>query len=203
MRCSIKKAIAAIALMALASAPAVAQIATFDDLPGTGGLTPVPFGYAVPGMQWYNWYVVTGAETGTACDVSHPNCAYNGFGTPNSLFESSTPFDFDSGYFTAWYRSEPFCGYGCTVDLTVSGWLNGVLVGTMDFTLSGPTPSLLTFNYDNVNLVIFDTHGTGNWFLADNLAFNNATAVPEPASLALLATGLVGLFPTLKRKFTK
>lgn len=193
----------ACAMMVLVSArSAGAQTAPFDDL---GNATPVPPGYGAPGLVWNNWLAVNaqtyGGPNTPGCIVTDPNCASNGGGSLASI-TSATPFTFNGGYFMGWYNSTNG-GYGGPITLTVTGYNGANMVGTQTLNLNSSTAQLYTFDYANVDNVTFDTNvPSGNWYLADNLTFNTTTT-PEPASLTLLATGLVGIVGAARRRARK
>lgn len=189
--------------MAAAATPASAQVATFDDLGNAE--TPVPAGYAVPGLVWSNWYNINAAADvgrgADGCIVSGTNCAFNGFGSTASV-TSATPFTFNTGYFMGWYNSF-VGGFGGPVSLTVNGYLGATLLGTRTVDLDPAAAQPYVFDYAGVDRVDFITNGGqgGTWYLADDLAFNAAvTVTPEPASVVLLASGLVGVFGIVRRR---
>jgi hypothetical protein len=189
-------------LVAAASSPASGQVVTFDDL--GAGETPVPGAYAVPGLAWTNWSGLkadTDVGRGAAdCLVSGTNCAYNLYGTGASI-TSATPFTFNSGYFMGWFNG--FAGgFGGPVSLTVNGYFGAALLESQTVELNPHAAQLYTFDYAGVDRVDFITNGDQGetWYLADDLAFNGVTVTPEPASIVLLASGLVGVFGIVRRK---
>lgn len=112
--------------------------------------------------------------------VSGQNSGTFNFTTP-SVFNGASFAGYDSVYFDM--------------------YLNGSLVSTSGpITLSG-TPTFLSSGYNGqVDQVV--VNGTNGQFVMDDVTFGAATitTTPEPGSLALLGTGLVGLVPMLRRK---
>jgi PEP-CTERM motif len=190
---SFLRVLAALGLcMVIAPAAARAATITFDDL--SGSENPVPNGYG--GLNWGNFYYLNADTYGTPSGyqngtVSHPNVAYNAFGSPAN-FSSATPFTLNSAYFTGAWND------GLMIE--AQGFLGGSLVHDVIFTVNTSGPTLEKFNWTNVDNVNFISSGgtphgysgAGEHFAMDNLTINEAV-VPEPASLTLLGLGAFAL----------
>jgi PEP-CTERM motif len=82
--------------------------------------------------------------------------------------------------------------------LSVTGLLNGVQVASTSFTLGALASTSFGAAFGNVTAVTFS--GT-TAFVLDNLNVNLVAApVPEPATMALMAVGLLGLMLGAKRR---
>ncbi|CAH0293860.1 hypothetical protein SRABI118_04161 [Massilia sp. Bi118] len=112
------------------------------------------------------------------------------FGTTS--FSSATSFAFNSGYFTS------FDGSG--TPLVISAYLNGALLGSQTFQITDQHYTLINLNqslFGNVTSVSFTNDP--NAVVFDDLTVN-ASAVPEPGSLALLGIAMAGLLGAGRRK---
>jgi hypothetical protein len=189
-------------LLAALPSIAAAQTITFE---GLGNGAAIPDGYA--GLNWQNMsslnatsYGPSGYQNGR---VSGDMVAYNAFGAPGAVLEASSPFTLNSGWFTAAWQDE------LTLDMT--GYVGDVATYFASNVLDTNGPSFLTFDWMNLSRVTFVTSGgvpsqyfsgTGaEHFAVDDLTVNaEVTATPEPASVVLLATGLLGVGVVTRRR---
>lgn len=94
--------------------------------------------------------------------------------------------------------------FGNTSNITINTYLNGSLVSSsLDAytdTLNNGLGTWSTLSWSNIDRVTLNaTSGWRAWSI-DNLQFDNATSVPEPATLALLGLGLAGIGFSRKKK---
>ncbi len=185
---------AALFVLAFSVPSANASVITFDDHAGTYHGVPIEDGYK--GFDWGNFNALdtvnydrnpSGYQAGT---VSLDNVAYNRFGH-DATISSSNLFNLNSAYFTgAWNDA---------LNISVKGYLDGVEQYSKTFDVSSSIATLVTFNWANINSVLFsssggvdDPHyaGTGYHFAMDNL---DISSVPVPAALPLFGLGLAGV----------
>jgi hypothetical protein len=169
------------ASVSLGARPALATVLTFNNLPdpgykggavanGYGGLTWNNFNYVNVVEEANNGTGVAGYNNG---DVSAPNVALNGGGALAAV-SSATPFAFNSGYFTAAWNNG--------LQITLTGYLNGVQVDQTTFTVSTRSPTLVTLNWGDVTSVTFTSSGGTNagyrgW--GEEFALDNLTITPS------------------------
>ena len=86
--------------------------------------------------------------------------------------------------------------------LTISGFFNGLLTGSLTIANLGGFQTVATSGFLNVDRVVFDGLGGGGGFELDNVALSAASAVPEPATWAmmLLGFGLIGASLRTRRR---
>ena len=166
------------------------QVLTFDELPSVNCCYLVPDGYF--GMNWANMYYLNapnyyGNPSGYLNGmISSPNVAFNGSGTPAEMY-AATPFHMIGSYFTAAWWDE---------SVEIKGYLAGNLVFDDSFAILYAGPIWHDFGGAYVDKVWFYSLG-GSQMAIDNLTVN---ATPEPGTLLMLGTGLLGTLGIIRRK---
>lgn len=104
---------------------------------------------------------------------------------------SGSTFDFIGASFTGWAYNNDYNSSFTSRTITVEGYSGGSLVGSVSMNLSASQYDWLSTNLLGVDELRFQNDGiAGRWWLMDNFTYE---PVPEPATLALLGTGLAGL----------
>ena len=172
----------------------------FDDLPST--LVPIPNGYY--NLNWSNYNYLNGVTypgnpSGYQNGVVSPtNVAYNAFGNPATIWQrTADPFVVNSGYLTAAWND------GLQVTLTGYYAGNPVITGSFLIDTSGPTYFFATspvwidtFTIVSSGGVNHGFGGAGTHYALDNL---NVFTTPEPGTLILIGTGIIGLARKLRK----
>jgi hypothetical protein len=128
----------------------------------------------------------------------------------NSVYNTNNPLNGTVEYFryTVGGATTPFnfngfdlhgSSLGANLSFTLEGWLGGVMVDSAVLHVTGNTLKTYTENWANVDTIeIMSTAalpvnwGSGTLYM-DNVEINDAMAVPEPVSIALLGAGLLGI----------
>jgi len=173
-------------ILFLFGSTARAAVIGFDDLTNL----EIPAGYG--GFVWPAWTVNAGSGSSWH---SPPNVAWS-YGY--SFVLSGSPFSFNDAWFatldTDFLRLQiiGFDGYGnviCTKTIT---------------DLSG-TAQLYSFGWSGLaalQFVSLDATGNVSPFTMDDFRVNEAAPVPEPATMLILSSGLLGLV-AVRKKFRK
>lgn len=188
-------------LLALSTVSARSQtVITFDDLRLTGVGEYLPNGYQ--GLDWNNFYCLNGVLVTTNDGlhygiVSGSNVAFNAGGDPAQIDSVGTNFNFLGAYFTGLWNSN--------LNVQVEGFNGTNLIYDQTLVASATNPTLVTFDYLNIDRLYFDSYGGetafgfdyGPEFVMDNFTFE---FIPEPSTFLLAALGGVSLVAFLRRR---
>lgn len=169
-----------------------ATVLTFEDLTNSEA-APIPAGYG--GFNWDSgWYLYN--------DDIYPNPAHSGhYGIVNNFgndplglqISSDSSFDFNGAWVSGWSFNSPQV-------LKAQGFdqFGNLLAETAWLEIAVGVNSYLQADFAGVYRVNFVG---GQYFTIDDFTFNeNQKPVPEPASIFLIGTGIVGLMGARRRK---
>ncbi len=163
-----------------------ALVIDFENVPNANPNTwdnPIPNGYE--GLNWdqfdvlhEDYYLRTGYDYGV---TSGQWVAYNVWDYTATV--SGNLFDFTGAYFTsAWDYNNI---------LTIEGYNNGTLLYSAQLTLNTYTPVWFQADWLGVDSLKFFT--SGSQFVMDDLTINESAPIPEPSTIFLVGSGLIGL----------
>ena len=182
-----------------------ATVLTFGPLcSGSCTGVQVPDGYG--GFTWNGGFFVEGngdydSTYGNTYGAPSGGGAYNGFGDSPLTINSATPFTFIGADFTSWAQNDQFASFS-SATVTIAGFDSSMhLVGVCSQTLSAASYNFLTCDFANVSTLVFhnDIDAAGHWYLFDDFTYNGTTT-PEPGTLLMFGSGIVGLAGILRRR---
>lgn len=177
------------AVLILGSTLAGATVCDFESLgPGAG---VVPTGYC--GINWageWNYYDSPQSPYNPASGTER---VYTTGNAPSGEFFFSSPVSFTGAYFS---------GYSSIVGNNLINfylYLGGNLQSVSGSLNPSDIPAFLASGYNGpVDEVLVFSNQTLGYFVMDDVTYN---PTPEPGTLALLASGVLGAFGVARRRF--
>ena len=185
------------AVVPLTVMPAGAILITFDELTNSTAGADIPSGYQ--GLTWSNLYALDGVDFSLPGGydegvVTPDNVVFNGSGFPGAILGGT--FNLYSAWLTAAWNEG--------LEIEAVGYQNGAAVYDATCTLSATNPTLVSFNYQQVNEVLFIPSGGTPYlpfsqsfateFVMDNIVINPSAGAPQittqPAGQALPSGGV-------------
>lgn len=187
---SILRGVIAGTALALCASFASAAVLSFDDIVGANGYAAVPTNYG--GLDWSgsSWSAFTAPEAPYTAHSGDGRIAMGWDGTDaTSTIRFLAPTVFDG----AW-----FAGYG-EASVRFDLYLAGALVGSSDTLGLSATPAFLASGWTGAVDAVVVSSNLHAFYVMDDFSFQDASEVPEPATLALVLAGL-GLAGVARRR---